>query len=106
MVSDLRNADLGFGNLFNNLFRKIIYPYYWSNCFITFNHHAGNSNRLEKDMNIIIGDVLPHGVLQIIFSALLILNPASAGIPINFITALYFISIGIAAILLSTEYKR
>ncbi|AJW62424.1 hypothetical protein VO54_00938 [Elizabethkingia miricola] len=52
------------------------------------------------------GRIAIWSIAGIIFSALLILNPASAGIPINYATALYFISIGIAAILLSGEYRK
>ncbi len=66
----------------------------------------GTAVDLKRHEHYHWGRIAIWSVAGIIFSALLILNPASAGIPINFVMALYFISIGIAAILLSGEYRK
>lgn len=66
----------------------------------------GTAVDLKRHEHYHWGRIAAWSIAGIIFSALLILNPASAGIPINFVTALYFICIGIAAILLSGEYRK
>lgn len=66
----------------------------------------GTAIDLKRHEHYHWGRIATWSIAGIIFSALLILNPASAGIPINYVTALYFISIGIAAILLSGEYRK
>ncbi|OBS11226.1 hypothetical protein ATE49_15665 [Elizabethkingia miricola] len=66
----------------------------------------GTAIDLKRHEHYHWGRIATWSAAGIIFSTLLILNPASAGIPINFVTALHFISIGIAAILLSGEYRK
>ncbi|WP_407534265.1 HdeD family acid-resistance protein [Elizabethkingia miricola] len=66
----------------------------------------GTAIDLKRHEHYHWGRIATWSVAGIIFSVLLILNPASAGIPINFVMTLYFISIGFAAILLSGEYRK
>ncbi|HAY3500793.1 DUF308 domain-containing protein [Elizabethkingia anophelis] len=64
----------------------------------------GNAVDLKRHEHYHWGRIAGWSAAAIILSIVLIANPAS--IPLNFVTAFCFITTGIAAILLSTEYRK
>ena len=104
VVSDLWNANSGSGIYLTIYAAKSSVLIIGLTALLRSFTMLGTAVDLKRHEHYHWGRIAGWSAAAIILSIVLIANPAS--IPLNFVTAFCFITTGIAAILLSTEYRK